>query len=112
VTKNDLIKHLTERSPQYSALTAALVVKEVLASIVEALARGERVEVRGFGSFALKHRPARERRNPRTGAVVFVPAMKLPFFKAAKAVRMQVNGQSRTLPQESTARTDKGRNFL
>ncbi len=101
MTKSDLIKHLAKRSPQYSLHTAALVVQVVLASLVEALARGERVELWEFGSFALKSRPARERRNPRTGAVITLPPTKLPFFRAAKEVRVRVNGQSTTPQQES-----------
>lgn len=96
MTKGELITHLTERYPHYSLQGAALMVEAVFASLTEALARGERIELRGFGTFALKHRPVRERRNPRTGAVVYVPAMKIPFFKAAKEVRLRVNGQSRT----------------
>lgn len=102
MTKGELIKHLAKRYPQYPSHTAALVVQVVLASMAEALARGERVELRGFGSFALKHRHARERRNPRTGAIVTVPATKHPFFKAAKEVRLRVNGQS-TAPRQKLA---------
>jgi nucleoid DNA-binding protein len=106
VTKGDLITHLTKRHPQYALHAAALVVEVVLTSMVEALARGERVELRGFGSFALKSRPARERRNPRTGALVTVPATKRPFFRAAKEVRARVNDQSTALRQESVAKKD------
>lgn len=104
MTKGDLIKLLTKRHPQYSLQVAALMVEVVVASMVEALARGERVELRGFGSFALKARPVRERRNPRTGAIVTVPATKHPFFKAAKEVRLRVNGQSVAPQQESVAK--------
>ncbi|HEV8718586.1 MAG TPA: HU family DNA-binding protein [Candidatus Binatia bacterium] len=104
MAKGDLIHQLTEHYPQYSLHTAATMVQVVLASLAEALARGERIELWGFGSFALGQRKARERRNPRTGAVVFVPAMKLPFFKAAKEARRRVNRQGTVPQQESGAK--------
>ena len=109
MTKGDLIKHLTKRYPHYSLQVAALVVEVVLASMVEALARGERVELRGFGSFALKSRPVRERRNPRTGAVITLPATKHPSFKAAEEVRLRVNEQSTAPQQESVIKKSTGR---
>ncbi len=106
MTKGDLIKHLAKRYPQYSPHTAARVVQVVVASLVEALARGERVELREFGRFALKSRPTRERRNPRTGAVITLPATTLPFFRAAKEVRLRVNGQS-TAPRQESAEEEE-----
>jgi len=69
------------------------MVNDVLDSMTEALGRGERIEIRGFGSLSIKQRPARERRNPRTGAIVLVPATKVPFFKVAKGLRWRVDGK-------------------
>jgi integration host factor subunit beta len=104
VTRRDLIKQLAERYPQYPLDTAARAVQEVLASMVEALAREDRIELRGFGSFAVKERPARERHNPRTGATVTLPAAKQPFFKVAKELRSRVNELHTALQQEAVAK--------
>lgn len=60
-------------------------------SIIEALARGDKVEIRGFGSFRVRHRAAKEGRNPKTGEKVHVPAKKVPFFKTGKGFREIVN---------------------
>jgi integration host factor subunit beta len=61
--------------------------------MAEALAQGERIEIRGFGSFSVKHYPARERRNPKTGESILVAASKTPFFKVAKELRLRVDGK-------------------
>jgi integration host factor subunit beta len=92
VTKHDIIEEVVARyAPRVTRKAAERVVNAFFAGMVQALARGERVEVRGFGSFSVKHRPARERRNPRTRAVVAVPAGKTPVFKAAKGLLLRIN---------------------
>lgn len=68
------------------------MVHEVLDAMTEALVRGERIEIRGFGSFVVKHRQAREGRNPKTGAFVPVQAKRVPFFKVGKELRLRVDG--------------------
>jgi integration host factor subunit beta len=70
------------------------MVNAVFDSMTEALAKSERIEIRGFGSFIVKHRPAREGRNPRTGEVVAVAAKRVPLFKVGKELRLRVDGQS------------------
>lgn len=60
-------------------------------SIIEALAKGDKVEIRGFGSFRVRHRAAKEGRNPKSGEKVFVPPKKVPFFKTGKDFRETVN---------------------
>ncbi len=69
------------------------MVNAVFDSMTDALAKGERIEIRGFGSFIVKQRAAREGRNPRTGAVVSVAAKKVPLFKVGKELRLRVDGQ-------------------
>ena len=69
---------------------AEISVKEILAAIGTALARGDRVEIRGFGSFGLNHRPARTGRNPKSGEKVHVPPKHPPHFKAGKELRERV----------------------
>jgi len=68
------------------------VVNVILEEIGSALSRGDRVELRGFGAFSVRHRDARKGRNPRTGESVEVPAKSVPFFKAGKELRARVNG--------------------
>jgi integration host factor subunit beta len=92
VTKRELMQELTTRShPQFSPAVAKQVVQTFFAGLVDALARGERIEIRGFGHFAVKVRAAVLRRNPRTGARVAVPTHKVPVFKAAKGLRRRLN---------------------
>ncbi len=73
---------------------AELLVEIALEGIVEALNRGEKVELRGFGSFRVRERGARRGRNPKTGTVVEIPAKRIPFFKAGKELRRVINGDN------------------
>lgn len=87
MTRSDLIEHL---GGQFSQLTQRDVEQSVLAildSISAALAQGQRVEIRGFGSFSVTHRKPRMGRNPRSGAAVSVPEKKVPHFKPGKLLR-------------------------
>jgi integration host factor subunit beta len=67
---------------------ASVAVNTVFRSITEALARGDKVELRGFGSFTIRHRKARQGRNPKTAEIVHVPAKKVPFFRAGKELKI------------------------
>lgn len=91
MTRSELIARLAERFPQLVAKDAELSVKVLLDAIAEALAQGDRVEIRGFGSFSLSYRPARIGRNPKTGEQVTVPAKYAPHFKAGKELRQRVD---------------------
>ncbi|MDY6010424.1 MAG: integration host factor subunit beta [Duodenibacillus sp.] len=91
MTKSELITRIFERHPSLTSRDADMAVNEVLRAMVSALSHGVRVEVRGFGSFSLKYRAAREGRNPRTGAPVSVPAKFVPHFRAGKEIREQLN---------------------
>ena len=92
MTKSDLIVQLTERFPQLVAKDAELSVKMILDAMEEALAKGDRIEIRGFGSFALNYRPPRIGRNPKSGEKVDVPQKWVPHFKAGKELRERVDG--------------------
>ena len=96
MTKRDLIEEVAQNYPRFSRRDAEVMVNAVFDSMTEALAKAERIEIRGFGSFIVKDRPAREGRNPRTGAVVAVAAKKVPLFKVGKELRLRVDGQSAT----------------
>jgi integration host factor subunit beta len=93
VTKRDLIEEVAIQYPRFSRRDAEVMVNAVFDSMTEALAKGERIEIRGFGSFMVKQREAREGRNPRTGALVSVAAKKVPLFKVGKELRLRVDGQ-------------------
>ncbi|MDE2599816.1 MAG: integration host factor subunit beta [Rhodocyclaceae bacterium] len=96
MTKSELIARLAVRFPQLVAKDADLAVKVVLDAMTAALARNDRIEIRGFGSFALNYRPPRVGRNPKSGEKVNVPAKHVPHFKAGKELRERVdlNGEA------------------
>ena len=91
MTKSELIARLAERFPQLVAKDADFAVKMILDAMSEALVRGDRIEIRGFGSFALNYRPPRVGRNPKSGEKVSVPAKWVPHFKAGKVLRERVD---------------------
>lgn len=93
MTKSELIARLAERNPHLYLRDVERIVDTVFEEITQALAEGDRVELRGFGAFSVKHREARTGRNPRTGAAVSVEAKRLPFFKTGKGLRERLNGQ-------------------
>lgn len=91
MTKSELIVRLAERFPQLVAKDADFAVKMILDAMSSALVRGDRIEIRGFGSFALNYRPPRTGRNPKSGDKVSVPAKWVPHFKAGKELRERVD---------------------
>lgn len=92
MTKSELIERLSLRQTHLMQKDVELAVKLVLDKISQALARQDRVEIRGFGSFSLHHRPSRVGRNPKTGSPVSIPAKQVPHFKPGKEMRERVNG--------------------
>ncbi len=91
MTKSELIQRLAERNPHLYLRDVEKIVETVFEEITSALANGDRIELRGFGAFSVKHRDARTGRNPRTGETVYVEAKRLPFFKTGKALRERLN---------------------
>lgn len=90
MTKADLVEEVANVT-QLSRRSSEQVVNVFFDSIVESLCRGDKVELRGFGTFRLRHRKARVGRNPKTGERVDVPAKAVPFFKPGKELRELVN---------------------
>lgn len=90
--RSELIAKLTDENPDLRADDLERVVSVILDEITEALARGDRVELRGFGAFSVRQRKARMGRNPRTGEAVKVEAKSVPFFRPGKELRARVNG--------------------
>jgi len=91
MTRSELIARLTSRNPQLSQKDTELAVAEILDAIKMALAQGNRVEIRGFGTFALSYHSPRNARNPKTGESVSVPEKWVPHFKVGKPLRERVD---------------------
>ena len=89
--KSELVQRIAEQNPHLYQRDIENIVNAVLGEITAALARGDRVELRGFGAFSVKNRPARTGRNPRTGAHVSVDKKSVPFFKTGKEMRERLN---------------------
>ena len=91
MTKSDLVEKLAVRFGQLTHRDAECAVNTILEALSEALVRGHRVEIRGFGSFSVNRRPPRMGRNPRSGESVAIPEKRVPHFKPGKALREQVD---------------------
>ncbi len=89
--KSELVQSIAERNPHLYQRDVENIVNTILNEIVAAMARGDRVELRGFGAFSVKNRPARTGRNPRTGEHVEVEKKSVPFFKTGKEMRERLN---------------------
>jgi integration host factor subunit beta len=100
MTKSELIARLAERNPRLVARDADEAVNTMLEAMTEALAGGQRIEIRGFGSFALNYRPPRIGRNPKSGDRVQVPAKYVPHFKAGKELRERVDGEEHSSSED------------
>ncbi|MBI4516900.1 MAG: integration host factor subunit beta [Deltaproteobacteria bacterium] len=98
MTKRDLIEEVGRLYPQFSRRDAELMVNAVFDSMAEAMQRGDRIEIRGFGSFVVKSRQARLGRNPKTGNLVDVAAKRVPFFKVGKELKQRVDHQASAGP--------------
>ena len=94
MTKSELIQRLAERNPHLYQRDVERIVATILDEITAALSRGDRVELRGFGAFSVKHRGARIGRNPRTGESVSVAEKVVPYFKTGKELRERLNANS------------------
>ena len=91
MTKSELVAQLATRFPQLVLKDADFAVKTMLDAMSEALAKGHRIEIRGFGSFGLNRRPSRVGRNPKSGEKVLVPEKYVPHFKPGKELRERVD---------------------
>ncbi len=91
MTKSVLIEKIAEKIDGLSKKQTEVIIETIFESIKEALAKGGKVEIRGFGNFRLRSRKARKARNPKTGESVDVPPKKVPYFKVGKELREMVN---------------------
>lgn len=97
MTKADLIEDIS-RAAEMSRKDAELIVETVFESIVRSLRSGDKIEIRGFGSFRTRDRKPRTGRNPKTGARVDVPAKRIPYFKPSKELKDVVNRETAAMP--------------
>jgi integration host factor subunit beta len=91
MTKAELIEEVAGKVKGFTKRQTEIIINGILDGIKETLARGDKIEIRGFGSFRLRNRRTREGRNPKTGATVQVPAKRVPFFKAGKELKELVD---------------------
>lgn len=92
--RSELIQKISEENPHLFRRDIERIVNTVFEEIIDAMARGDRVELRGFGAFSVKKREARTGRNPRTGESVEVEEKHVPFFKTGKLLRDRLNGEA------------------
>jgi integration host factor subunit beta len=97
--KSELVQRIALQNPHLYQRDVENIVNAMLDEITAAMARGDRVELRGFGAFSVKHRPARTGRNPRTGAHVSVGKKSVPFFKTGKEMRERLNRTESASPE-------------
>ena len=93
MTKRDLIDEVNKRFPHLSRRDSEVIINAIFDAMVESLAQGDRIEIRGFGSFVVKQRRARQGRNPKSGELVSVAAKRVPLFKVGKELRLRVDGK-------------------
>jgi len=91
MTKSELITAVVSRLPYLTRTDAEMIVETMFGSIIERLAQGDRIEIRGFGSFAVRYRAARLGRNPKTGEIVQISAKRVPHFKIGKELYARIN---------------------
>jgi integration host factor beta subunit len=103
MTKSGLIEAVADRTPHISKKDTEIVVNTIFESMAEALRHGQRIEIRGFGSFQVKIREAREGRNPKTGEPVHISAKRTPFFKVGKELKEMVD----KVPLEAVERANQ-----
>ncbi|VAV92423.1 Integration host factor beta subunit [hydrothermal vent metagenome] len=93
--KSELVQKLADENPNLFHRDVERIVSIIFDEITDALSRGDRVELRGFGAYSVKHRPARVGRNPRSGEAVHIEEKWSPFFKAGKELRDRLNREGR-----------------
>lgn len=98
MTKSELIEALAKRQPNLAIKDVELVVKCILEQMSQSLSSGDRIEIRGFGSFSLHYRPPRMGRNPKTGGSVALSLKYVPHFKPGKELRERVDGSRKNHP--------------
>ena len=106
MTRSDLVEALAERFGQLTQRDTEVAVKAILDAMGDALVKGHRIEIRGFGSFSVNRRAPRIGRNPRSGESVMIPEKRVPHFKPGKALREQVDARTAEILAHAPASPD------
>ncbi|OGQ89079.1 MAG: integration host factor subunit beta [Deltaproteobacteria bacterium RIFOXYA12_FULL_58_15] len=106
MTKSGLIQAVTTKMPHLSARDVEIVVNTIFDSMTDALQGGSRIEIRGFGSFSVRHRRARQGRNPKTGESIAVPPKRVPFFTVGHELKQRVDDGRLQYPIVKTKDSD------
>jgi integration host factor subunit beta len=93
MTKSELIEAVSREINNFSKKDVEIIVDSLFQAMSDSLSNGEKVEIRGFGSFKIKERDGRQGRNPKSGENIFIEAKRVPFFKAGKEIRERINRQ-------------------
>ncbi len=96
MTKSEIIELIARKQTQFSQKDVEIAVNQIVDSMIDTLSEGERIEIRGFGSFSLHHRKARVGRNPKTGETVELSDKRVPHFKPGKSLRERVDSSKET----------------
>jgi integration host factor subunit beta len=91
MTKSELIEKVVSKVSNFSRKDIEVIVDTLFDSMSDSLSRGDKVEIRGFGSFKIKERDGRHGRNPKSGANIYIDSKRVPFFKAGKEIRERIN---------------------
>ena len=105
MTRSDLVEALASQFGQLPHRDTELAVKAILDAMGEALVKGHRIEIRGFGSFSVNRRSPRVGRNPRSGETVMIPEKRVPHFKPGKALREQVDQRTEAMKAEADGKS-------
>lgn len=108
MTKSELIELLARKQGHLAHKDVELAVKSLIEQMSQSLSSGERIEIRGFGSFSLHYRPPRMGRNPKTGTAVALPGKYVPHFKPGKELRERVNETASVMPGDQKAQSTAG----
>lgn len=100
MTRSQLIEAVASKVTNFSKKDVEVLLGTLFNSITESLARGEKIEIRGFGSFKVKHRDGRRGRNPKSGEGIYIESKKVPFFKAGKELKEKINKSETSPPAE------------
>lgn len=101
MTKSELVEIMCLKIRSLSKTEIEIIVDTMLTRMTQALANGHRIELRGFGSFEVRHRKARSGRNPKTGSTVYVQNRRVPFFKVGKEMRERLNSEVKPAGKKS-----------
>lgn len=93
MTKSELIEAVASKVTNFSRKDVEIIVDTLFDSMCASLSKGDKVEIRGFGSFKIKEREGRQGRNPKSGENIFIESKRVPFFKAGKEIRERINGK-------------------